>query len=237
MSQRIRNDRRGRLWSRIWFLRWLVRLAPRTKRLRIFRLRVTRLRQECDRLRGELDELVRYTDAELQYLTEERDWLHQAWVQEQARVAELEAMVEWWEQEVVEARWQDTCDRDLQVDAIEPQSAWMGELPLAGVKLAIVGGHDETRRSVLQELQEQHGLRDWVEVPPFRQASLGVNKLRAKLRDCDWIVVITGYMNHKVMNSIDQLKRKGALQGKVILLDCRGKSGVVREILKLVADG
>lgn len=102
---------------------------------------------------------------------------------------------------------------------------------LSSLKLALVGGHDTTRRGVIQELTEQYGLINWVELPPFRKHSLGRSRMKAKLHDCDLIVVITGYMAHKQTDSLSSLKNTGNLSGELLLLNCRGKSGVVREIL------
>lgn len=108
------------------------------------------------------------------------------------------------------------------------------EVDLSGLKLALVGGHDATRREVIQELSQRHGLTDWVELPPFNKHSLGKSNIKAKIHNCDLIVLITGYMRHKQTDSVVQLKKLGSLSGDVLLLNCRGKSGVVREILAYV---
>ena len=102
---------------------------------------------------------------------------------------------------------------------------------LSQLKLALVGGHDSTRRGVISELSQRYGLRKWVELPPFSKHSLGRNNVKAKICDCDLIVLITGYMKHKQTDHIVQLHNAGALSGDVLMLTCRGKSGVVREIL------
>ncbi|MEO1211368.1 MAG: hypothetical protein AAFX78_17735 [Cyanobacteria bacterium J06638_20] len=105
---------------------------------------------------------------------------------------------------------------------------------LAGIKLALVGGHNSTRRGVITELSQQYGLAHWVELPPFSKHSLGRSNIKAKIHDCDLIVLITGYMRHKQTESIAQLRKLGTLSGDVLLLSCRGKSGVVREILTYI---
>ena len=106
---------------------------------------------------------------------------------------------------------------------------------LSAIKLALVGGHDSTRRAVIQELSQRYGLAKWVELPPFRKHSLGRSNIKAKIHDCDPIVLITGYMKHKQTDSIMQLRKLGTLPGDVLLLNCRGKSGVVREILTYIS--
>lgn len=42
-------------------------------------------------------------------------------------------------------------------------------------------------------------------------------------------------MNHSLTQAVYGLKESGGLSGKVELLNFRGKSGVVREILRLAA--
>jgi hypothetical protein len=110
----------------------------------------------------------------------------------------------------------------------------LAAVDLSDVKLALVGGHEATRRGVIGELTQQHGLTQWVELPPFSKHSLGRSNIKAKIRDCELIVLITSYMKHKQTDSIMQLKRLESLSGDVLLLNCRGKSGVVREILSYV---
>ena len=46
------------------------------------------------------------------------------------------------------------------------------------------------------------------------------------------IVVITGYLNHAMTNCISRLKASGALSGEVMLVNCRGRTSVVREIFQ-----
>jgi len=119
--------------------------------------------------------------------------------------------------------------------ALETTSEQLAPVSLAGIKLALVGGHASTRRGVIGELSQQHGLTQWVELPPFSKHSLGRSNIKAKIHDCDLIVLITGYMRHKQTDSISQLKKLGTLPGDVLLLRCRGKSGVVREILTYIS--
>ena len=48
-------------------------------------------------------------------------------------------------------------------------------------------------------------------------------------------MIVTGYMNHSLTDAVLGLNTRGALAGKVVLINFRGKSGVVKEILKQVA--
>ncbi|MEM9219028.1 MAG: hypothetical protein AAGD25_32435 [Cyanobacteria bacterium P01_F01_bin.150] len=43
--------------------------------------------------------------------------------------------------------------------------------------------------------------------------------------------IVTGYMSHSLTNMIMDLKRTGALRGQVRLVQVRGKTGVLREII------
>ena len=87
---------------------------------------------------------------------------------------------------------------------------------------------------MIRELMEQYGLQQWVELPPFKRGSSKLAQVRLRIQQCDLIVVITGYMNHAMTDSINQLKAAGALSGQVMLVNCRGKTGVVRAILQHV---
>lgn len=127
-----------------------------------------------------------------------------------------------------------SAEANLPVVTLEENPEESETTTLSGLKLALVGGHDATRRGVISELTQRHGLTQWVELPPFSKHSLGRSNIKAKIHDCDLIVLITGYMRHKQTESIMQLKRLESLSGDVLLLNCRGKSGVVREILNYI---
>jgi hypothetical protein len=43
--------------------------------------------------------------------------------------------------------------------------------------------------------------------------------------------MITGYMGHDLSQIVSKLKKDSVLRGEVLPLSCRGKSGVVREIM------
>jgi len=99
------------------------------------------------------------------------------------------------------------------------------------LKIAIVGGHPNVYREVSLALYLGYGLRYCVELPSFSKLGVGSSKIKAKILYCHLIVIITGYMRHDQTEAIFALKRSGAISGKVILLCCRGKTGVMREIL------
>jgi hypothetical protein len=97
--------------------------------------------------------------------------------------------------------------------------------------LALVGGHAATRQAVIQELREQYHLDRAIEIAPSSEERSSGSTVRSKIGDCRLIVLITGYMGHDLSTIVSNLKQEGALTGEVLPLACRGKSGVVREIL------
>lgn len=105
---------------------------------------------------------------------------------------------------------------------------------LAHTVLGLVGGHSTTRREVIEELSKVHGLKHWVEIPPLWEATIRKSKLRQKLRKCNLIVIIADYMSHPLFHAVNGLRLSGVLVAEVVLLNCHGKSGVIREILHLV---
>jgi hypothetical protein len=215
---------------------------------RKYKQALTTLEAEHDQLRRELEEVRQRVGLERQelqarckVLRDERDDL-------QIEVWELEQLIEELLDLLPDEPDPDHLEPEADITTGEPEadlSPSEGVLPLdsaleaeasqvadlSTLKLALVGGHDTTRRSVIQELTEQYGLINWVELPPFRKHSLGRSRMKAKLHDCDLIVVITGYMAHKQTDSLSSLKNTGNLSGELLMLNCRGKSGVVREIL------
>lgn len=105
---------------------------------------------------------------------------------------------------------------------------------LASISLALVGGHQATRREVIRELCENYGLQNCVEVAPSSEAYINRSNVQAQISNCNLIAVITGYMGHDLSQIVSGLKKDGTLTGDVFFLACRGKSGVVRAILNKV---
>ncbi|MFG6105681.1 hypothetical protein U2F10_25775 [Leptothoe sp. EHU-05/26/07-4] len=186
-------------------------------------LRLARLRGDYNQLRRELEELIEYSDHEIGQLKGKNVELAEAHEVLQLRVWDLEEQIE-----ALLAYIEREFGKPTTIGAAAP------EIDLSGLHLALVGGHDATRREVIRELTEQYGLKQWVELPPFKRGSSKLAQVRLRIQRCDLIVVITGYMNHAMTDSISQLKASGALSGQVMLVNCRGKTGVVRAILQRV---
>jgi len=103
---------------------------------------------------------------------------------------------------------------------------------LARLCLTIVGGHVAMRREVERELRQSHGLINYLDVPPSSEVHIDHDLVRDRTTERDLVVVITGYTGHDLTGHVRDLQRAGDLPGRVIWLRCRGKSGVVREILE-----
>jgi hypothetical protein len=217
--------------------------------------KLSALQAECNGMTHQMEQMRHQLNLEnrgLQLLYEqikaERDDLQlEIWELEDLveELFELLTSVEAWQSTAESIHWPEIVFDPQALAPMSPlvrQADSSGEQPqvelaavdLSGTKLALVGGHDSTRRGVIHELVEHHGLLHWVELPPFEKHSLGRSNIKAKIHDCDLIVLITGYMRHKQTDSIVQLRKLGSLSGNVMLVSCRGRSGVVREILTYI---
>ena len=189
--------------------------------------RLAALRADYNRLKQDTDELLRYADREIQSLKQTNTGLAEEFDDLQLRVWELEQQVD----ELLLYIAQQANPEEAAF--ISAYSSGQLQIDLSRMQLGLVGGHAATRRGVVEELCAKHGLQRWVEVPPSKESSLRKSDLKAKLERCDLIVIITGYMNHSLTHAVFALKTSGGLSGEVELLNFRGKSGVVREVLRL----
>lgn len=104
-------------------------------------------------------------------------------------------------------------------------------IDLSSLSLALVGGHAATRREVIRELSESYRLDDAIEVAPSSENYIDSSSVQTKISGCNLIAVITGYMRYDLSRIVSSLKKDDALVGEVLLLPCRGKSSVVRELI------
>ncbi|MGF1498164.1 MAG: hypothetical protein ACFB8W_15275 [Elainellaceae cyanobacterium] len=128
-------------------------------------------------------------------------------------------------------------DAETEADTSEAVSAILSKVDLSSLRLALVGGHPSTRRGVIQELRTHHGLKYWVEIPRITESNTNRTRVKSKICRCNLVVLITGYMSHRLTEIVFSLKDAGSLAGDVLQLNCRGKSGVVREILNYATQG
>lgn len=211
-------------------------------------LRLAALKEERGQLQQELNGLVEYCDRELAQLKRQNSQLLQTQETLQLRVWELEEQNKALRQghstaaakaqEALQLRvWELEEQNQQLLQYIEEASRQPEEsaaaaiqVDLSTISLALVGGHDATRREVIRELKQRHGLKKCIEIPPEPHMSIG--QMKPRIQRCDLIVLITGYMGHTLTNNVNQLKSAGALSGEVMPVNCRGKTGVVREILE-----
>lgn len=154
----------------------------------------------------------------------------------QLQVWELEQQIEGLMGYIAQVHDADTRLQPKSTTPLEKTDTLAGALApdLSVLVLGLVGGHPATRQSVIEELATHYGLKDWVVIPPLREVSIRKSKLKRKLSRCDLIVIIADYMSHPLTRAIHNLQASGAIKGEVMLLNCHGKSGVLRDILQHV---
>jgi cell division protein FtsB len=209
-----------------------------------------KLQAEYARLQREMDDLLSYTDEETAKLSVNgenlRSQLRQIRAEKQELIERneaLESRVIFLEQQVKAlqthknqisgAKKRSARAKKLANHLIEP--AEDEPIDLSQMCLALVGGHDNMRRTVTEELSKAHGLKRWVEIPPHSVASNSRQQIKEKISNCDLVVIITNYIDHSLTNSVIKLRDAEMLTGPVIRVNCRGKSGVVRDILEYIA--
>lgn len=205
---------------------------------------------ECDRLHQEMQDLLQYTDGELQKSKQETERIIQERDELQLQVLileeELSAFVT--QSSADDADSTDSTfvepmeiDREVSqaISSLQSQSSPIitESLDLSDFRLALVGGHPTTRRGVIQELQNHYGLKHFVEIPRMNEVNTTRNRVKSKIYRCNLVVLITGYMSHRLTEIVFSLKDAGALAGEVLQLNCKGKSGVLRGILDHVESG
>ncbi|MBE9066372.1 hypothetical protein IQ260_06875 [Leptolyngbya cf. ectocarpi LEGE 11479] len=104
-------------------------------------------------------------------------------------------------------------------------------LDLSTWKIAMVGGHENMTRGVSEKLQQQYRLKELIQIPPDK---IPQQQLRPKLENCDLIILIIGYINHPLAQSISQLKDRNALKGELLWVNSLGVSGVMREVIGFI---
>jgi len=218
------------IWQQLTQLIHALSGKDRREKRRLFK-HLSTLRAEHNLLQRDMAELRRLSNLEIRGLQtigkrveDERDDLQlQVWELEQ-QTAQLLNYIAQIEQHQGEASG----------SLLGKSSAADGnkvETDLSAVYLGLVGGHPTTRQAVIGELSTHYGLKRWVEIPPLREAKIRKGRLKRKLQNCTLIVIIADYMSHPLTHAINGLKAAGALFGEVVLLNCHGKSGVVRDIL------
>lgn len=136
----------------------------------------------------------------------------------------LQEIVEYQQQKSVEAQ-------KLGIQIVLDEASTKEITDLSSLNLALVGGHEATRREVIRELKENYQLKYFTEVAPSDEAYINRNNIQTKINNCDLVAMITGYMGHDLSKIVSELNRDNVLTGEILPLSCRGKSGVIREII------
>ncbi|MGC1306431.1 MAG: hypothetical protein WA885_04320 [Phormidesmis sp.] len=110
----------------------------------------------------------------------------------------------------------------------------LAQVDLSNISLALIGGHDTSRREIDAELSARHGLKRCISIPPRSVKRSSAQQIKEKICQCDLIVIITSHIDHSISHSVMNIKQSGGLAGDVIRTDSHGKSGVIREILSYV---
>lgn len=195
---------------------------------------------ECDRLRQEMHDLVQYTDGELlrakqetERILKERDdlQLHILILEEELNATRAQAETESHELTHSPEDVTPISGAVSESDSKTSSAISVPSIDLSDFRLALVGGHPTTRRGVIQELQAHYGLKHFVEIPRMNEANTSRNRVKSKIYRCNLVVLITGYMSHRLTEIVFSLKDAGALAGEVLQVSSKGKSGVLRGIL------
>lgn len=211
-----------------------------------------KLQAEHARLQREMDELLSYTDEETAKLSVNDEKLRSQLKQIRAEKQELiernealESQVIFLEQQVKAlqthknqlsgAKKRSVRAKKLANQRLSEPNLENEPIDLSDICLALVGGHDNMRRTVTEELSKEHGLKRWVEIPPHSVASNSRQQIKDKIGNCDLVVIITNYIDHSLTHSVIKLRDTQMLTGPVIRINCRGKSGVVRDILEYIS--
>jgi hypothetical protein len=120
----------------------------------------------------------------------------------------------------------------LQVKNLEEKlkSLRANQIDLSHLRLALVGGHQDVRRHVIQELEAEHGLqrRNVVEILP--EENFNERRLRTKIGNCALVIILTYRCSHPLRN------QTRALANEVLELppSCHGRNDAFRRIMQYV---
>jgi CheY-like chemotaxis protein len=133
------------------------------------------------------------------------------------------------EQEIVEYR--SSRAEDAQDCGVEDSPILSTPSIFRNLKVAIIGGHSSTRDGIEEELMFA-GVGKCVQVAPSNESYVSESLVQSKIQSCDLAALITGYMGHDLFRAVMSLHRRGAYEGQLLKLSCRGTSGVVREVVR-----
>ena len=137
------------------------------------------------------------------------------------------------EKEIIQLKWRiDELEGDLKSARadLHPEVAEIPIVDISSLFIGFVGGHAKTMNRVINRLQKEHGLKNYV----LLEAGYDHNQsiFRAKLTNCNLIVFVSGYAGHHYFNMLQNLQNAGTVTKEMIILSRAAESGIVREVIK-----
>lgn len=183
-----------------------------------------KLQSLLEQVKSDSDNLTEMYEQELNTLLSSKDFSEKYAKELEQEVEQLKAKVEELDSDLISAR----ADRDYFI-ALLPESAEIPLVDISALHIGFVGGHSKTMNRVINRLQREHGLVNYV----LLEAGYNHNQniFRAKLKNCNLIVFISGYTGHHYFYMLQNLQSTGAITEEMIILSRAAESGIVREII------
>jgi hypothetical protein len=121
-------------------------------------------------------------------------------------------------------------------DYFGSQNPEIAEIPLVDISslyIGFVGGESRTMNKVITRLQKDHGLINYRLLAGGydQNQNMNQNVFRASLQSCNLIVFISVYVGHPYWYMLKNLQSTGAITQNLFIINLRGESGIVREIV------
>ena len=137
--------------------------------------------------------------------------------------------------ESLKSKYQDCNNNfyDLKVKIETYQQPEIKILDLSSKSLAFIGGYQEVRTRIIQDLCNDFNLTRFIEIPPSWERRMNLSNVRLRIRDAHFIFHLTAVNKHDSQNILRKIKHN--ISGKTIPINSKGYSGALREILEYLA--
>ena len=125
------------------------------------------------------------------------------------------------EKEIIQLKWRiDELEGDLKSARadLHPEVAEIPIVDISSLFIGFVGGHAKTMNRVINRLQKEHGLKNYV----LLEAGYDHNQS----------IFLSGYAGHHYFNMLQNLQNAGTVTKEMIILSRAAESGIVREVIK-----
>ena len=186
------------------------------------------LRQLLEQVKKDGDSLVEIYEEELRKkenaLISTKDFYVKYAEDLEQEIARLKSEKQDIECDLISARF----DRDY-LASQHPEIAEIPSVDISSLYIGFVAGHAKTMNRVINRLQKDHGLINYV----LLEAGYDHNQniFRSKLKNCNLIVFISDYAGHHYFNMLQNLQSTGGITKEMIILSRAAESGIVREIV------